>query len=140
MPAIEYREHDFGVPYKRFVDLEVGDILYFINLEDLSTERKKVMAIDVKNTSDNFSHNRQMVEYAVDSEVSKELAFKLYDGNTFIDDFSLSRYNIIICTDERISKSITCALHSRNHIQWEKFTSIFGNPMDGYAKKEVVLR
>lgn len=69
MPAIEYREHDFGVPYKRFIDLEVGDILYFINLENLSTERKKVMAIDVKNTSDNFSHNRHIVEYTVDGDV-----------------------------------------------------------------------
>lgn len=141
MAVIEYEEHEFGTPYKRFMDLEVGNDLYFINLEDMLIELKHVRTVDVKDTSDYFAHNRNSVEYSiwVKNETEKLEVYKIYDGNSFIDYCSLIKNNIIVCTDERIAKAMVEALRLRNNIQWEKFTSIFGNPMDAYATKGVIL-
>ncbi len=141
MAMLEYRVHEFGTPYKRFMDLEVGDNLYFINLEDLSIKIERVKTVGVQDTSDYFSHNRTSVEYSIEvkNESDKSEVFKIYDGNSFIDDYSLSRNNILICTDERICNSMVDVLRSRNIVQWKKFTSIFGNPMGEYATKDVVL-
>lgn len=139
---LEYREREFGTPYKRFMDLEVGDNLYFINLENIHIEVGRVRTVDVQDTSNSFARNRTSVEYSIEvkNESDKSEVFKIYDGNSFIDGYSLSNNNILVCTDERISNSIVDALRSRNNIQWKKFTSIFGNPMGGYAAKDIVLR
>lgn len=141
MALIEYNEQEFGTPYKRFMDLKVGDNLYFINLEEMLIELKHVRTVDVKDTSNYFAHNRNSVEYSIEgkNESEKPEVHEISDGNSFIDYYSLSKNNIFVCTDERIGKAMVKALRLRNSIQWKKFTSIFGNPMDKYATKDVVL-
>lgn len=141
MAVLEYKEQEFGTPYKRFMDLKVGDNLYFINLEEMLIELKHVRTVDVKDTSDYFAHNRNSVEYSIEikNELEKPEMYKISDGNSFIDDCSLSKNNIFVCTDERIGKAMVEALCLRNSIQWKNFTSIFGNPMSKYVTKDVVL-
>ena len=141
MAVIEYKEHEFGTPYKRFMDLEVGDNLYFINLEEMLIEPKHVRTVDVIDTSDYFAHNRNSVKYSIEVKNKSENpeVYNISDGNSFIDYCNLSKNNIFVCTDERIGKAIVEALRLRNNIQWKKFISIFGNPMGKYAVKDVVL-
>ena len=132
MPVLKYTERDFGTPYKMFKDLKKGDIVYFVDLSDMSMREEKIETITVKDLSTPLCNNLLNVEYCVENNKS---LFSQYDGYSFISD----EKTFMVCTDERIAQSILNAIRHRNAIQWDRFTSIFGNPMGAYAHRSVPL-
>lgn len=139
MPAIQYEHHNFGKPYKVFKDLTTEDPIYFIDFKNLKVIPIQIYDVSVEDKSDYFSENRFFVYIKTfDINLSDE-TIKVYDGNTFICQIWDGTDKLFFSTDERIANEILSILRARNNYQWDTFTGLFGNPMSGYAHKEVRL-
>ena len=129
------KEHDFGENYKTFKELQPGNLIYVINLRTLEIKEAKIKEITVKDNSDCFSKNHFIVTYKLENY---DREFSCYDGNSYAHDISFYE-ETINCSDKRITEIIQKAMQIRNKIQWSTLTSIFGNPMDGYAKESIII-
>ncbi len=139
MPAIQYEHHDFGDPYKLFKELKDGDKIYSIDYKNIDIKEHKISKVSVQDISDYYSKNRFKVEFEITDNPTNDKIVKVYDGNSFIHNQWDGRNHFYFTTDERIAKMICDILCSRNSYQWSTFTSLFGNPMSGYATKPVIL-
>jgi hypothetical protein len=126
---------DYGVPYKTFKEIQQNDILYLIDIENFIYSELIVKEIKIEDVSSNYSGlNKFMVTYKVENKDHAD-EIVVYNGNSFIHIDKDS----VVCTDLRIVNSIIEILQNRNSIQWNKFISIFGNPMKRYAETSISL-
>lgn len=139
MPAIQYIHHDFGNHYKVFKDLTIEDTIYFIDFKNLKVTPIQIYAVNVEEKSDYFNENRFFVDIKTSDIKLSDETIKVYDGNTFICQIWDGRDKLFFSTDERIANEILSILEARNNYQWNAFTGLFGDPMNGYAHKEVRL-
>lgn len=130
-------ENDFGEPYKTFNELQDGDKVYIVKVEDISILNGTVKNYKKEDKSDYWSHNYTMVEFELPDLKLNDNEFTIYDGNSFI--YEQYNDNLFIVSDKRIADILCRVLYMRNHCQWAQFTSIFGNPMSRYADKPVIL-
>ena len=106
--------------YKVFQELEVGDILYIVSLED---NKMTDMLIEEVQHSDNTT-------LSLDKKI-KDCLFKMkngnytkaYNGNSFM--FMLGNY--IYCSDKRIAMSVKEILDTKCNKQFEMLNKIFNN-------------
>ena len=126
---------DYGVPYKTFKEIQQNDILYLIDIENFIYSELIVKEIKIEDVSSNYSGlNKFMVTYKVENKDHAD-EIVVYNGNSFIHIDKDS----VVCTDLRIVNSIIEILQNRNNIQWNKFISIFGNPLNKYVEVSVPL-
>ena len=95
--------------------------------------------MNVEEKSDYFNENRFFVDIKTSDIKLSDETIKVYDGNTFICQIWDGIDNLFFSTDERIANEILSILIARNNYQWNTFTGLFGDPMSGYAHKEVRL-
>lgn len=127
--------NDYGVPYKTFKEIQQNDVLYLINIEDFVFSKLIVKEIKIEDISGHYCGlNKFMVTYTVENKDHVD-EIVVYNGNSFIHIYE----NSVVCTDLRIVDSIIEILQNRNNIQWNKFISIFGNPLNKYAEISVPL-
>lgn len=127
--------NDYGVPYKTFKEIQQNDVLYLINIEDFVFSKLIVKEIKIEDISGHYSGlNKFMVTYTVENKDHVD-EIVVYNGNSFIHIYE----NSVVCTDLRIVDSIIEILQNRNNIQWNKFISIFGNPLNKYAEVSIPL-
>ena len=140
MAILTYEHHDFGDHYKLFKDLIDGDTIYCIDFKEMSILTHNVSCIKITDISDYYSKNRLKVEFEITGNPLKHHdIITIYDGNTFINEQWDGQEKYFFTTDIRIAQSIIDIIRTRNNYQWNTFTSIFGNPMSGYATKEIRL-
>ena len=126
---------DYGVPYKTFKEIQQNDVLYLIDIENFICSELIVKEIKIEDVSGHYSGlNKFMVTYKVENKDHVD-EIVVYNGNSFIHIYKDS----VVCTDLRIANSIIEILQNRNNIQWNKFISIFGNPMKRYSKTSIPL-
>ena len=126
---------DYGVPYKTFKEIQQNDVLYLIDIENFICSELIVKEIKIEDISGHYSGlNKFMVTYTVENKDYVD-EIVVYNGNSFIHIYKDS----VICTDSRIANSIIEILQNRNNIQWNKFISIFGNPLKRYAEASIQL-
>lgn len=127
--------NDYGVPYKTFKEIQQNDVLYLIDIENFVFSELIVKEIKIEDISGYYSGlNKFMVTYTVENKDHVD-EIVVYNGNSFIHIYE----NSVVCTDLRIVDSIIEILQNRNNIQWNKFISIFGNPLNKYAEISVPL-
>ena len=127
--------NDYGVHYKTFKEIQQNDVLYLINIEDFVFSKLIVKEIKIEDISGHYCGlNKFMVTYTVENKDHVD-EIVVYNGNSFIHIYE----NSVVCTDLRIVDSIIEILQNRNNIQWNKFISIFGNPLNKYAEISVPL-
>lgn len=127
--------NDYGVPYKTFKEIQQNDVLYLINIEDFVFSKLIVKEIKIEDISGHYCGlNKFMVTYTVENKDHVD-EIVVYNGNSFIHIYE----NSVVCTDLRIVDSIIEILQNRNNIQWNKFISIFGNPLNKYAEVSIPL-
>ena len=127
--------NDYGVPYKTFKEIQQNDVLYLIDIENFVFSELIVKEIKIEDISGHYSGlNKFMVTYTVENKDHVD-EIVVYNGNSFIHIYE----NSVVCTDLRIVDSIIEILQNRNNIQWNKFISIFGNPLNKYAEVSVPL-
>ena len=131
----DYNYYDYGVPYKTFKETQQNDVLYLIDIENFVFSELVVKEIKIEDISGYYSGlNKFMVTYTVENKDHVD-KIVVYNGNSFIHIDKDS----VVCTDLRIVNSIIEILQNRNNIQWNKFISIFGNPLNKYAEVSVPL-
>ena len=131
---IDYKEEcDFGVSYKTFKELQIEDLVYIVNLKTLEIKKFKVKEIIVKDNSDYFLKNHFTVTYKLENNTEEYIC---YDGNSYAHDDIRETIN---CSDKRIAEILQKAIQIRNKIQWSTLTSIFGDPMAGYARENIII-
>lgn len=127
--------NDYGVPYKTFKEIQQNDVLYLIDIENFVFSELIVKEIKIEDISGHYSGlNKFMVTYTVENKDHVD-EIVVYNGNSFIHIYE----NSVVCTDLRIVDSIIEILQNRNNIQWNKFISIFGNPLNKYAEVSIPL-
>lgn len=131
------KEEDFGKSYKTFKDLKDGDPVFKVNYETLSIERCEITNFILTNISNSLSHNLYKVEFIIPGD--NHSSYEIMDANNFIYETGWGN-NLFITTDERIATMMIRLLERRADYQWNAFTSLFGNPLGGYAQKPVLIR
>jgi len=140
MAFLVHKHHDCSIPYKKFQELKNGDIIYFIDFENLTLQRYKVDNINIKDVpSWDDRKNCKEVELVI-SEFDRNSKQNIYDGNNYIWSFYSNGEGNFFTTDERIGKSILEILRHRNSYQWSVITSLFGNPLNKYAYKDIKIK
>ena len=140
MAVLTYEHHDFGDFYKTFKMLNDGDTIYCIDFKEVTILEHKVSCIKITDISDYYSKNRLKVEFEITGNPLKHHdIITIYDGNTFISEQWDGQEKYFFTTDIRIAKPIIDIIRARNNYQWHTFTSLFGNPLGGYAMKEIRL-
>lgn len=140
MAFLEHRPYDCSIPYKKFQELKDGDIIYFIDFKSLNLNKYNVENITIKDVpSWSDRKNCKEVELII-SGFDNDRKQNVWDGNNYIWSFYSNGEGIFFTTDERIGKSILDILRHRNSYQWNTITSLFGNPLNKYAYKEIKIR
>ena len=107
-------------PYKVFQELEVGDILYIVCIEDNSTSE---LTIEEVQQSDNTSLSIDLKIKDCLFKMSNGNYTKAYNGNSHM--FILGNY--IYCSDKRIAMDIKRILDTKCTKQFEMLNKIFNN-------------
>ena len=131
------KENDFGKGYKTFKDLKDGDSVFKVDYETMSIERREITNFILTDISNSLSHNLYKIEFTIPED--NHSSYEIMDANTFIYETGWGN-NSFITTDERIATMMIRLLERRTDYQWNAFTSLFGNPLGGYAQKPVLIR
>lgn len=134
----QIEETDYSTPYKTFLDLQNGDKIYEINLSELIVIEYNIYHFHSELKESYKVKNKYEVEFNFNQD-SRINPIRIYDGNTYISEAYVDYKKRYYTTDKRIADVIISILRDRNKVQWTQFSSIFGNPTNKYAEKEIRL-
>ena len=137
MGVYAVKENDFGKGYKTFKDLKDGDSVFKVDYETLSIEKCEITNCVLTDKSNSLSHNLYKIEFTIPED--NYIQYEIMDANTIIYETGWGN-NLFITTDERIATMMIRLLERRADYQWNAFTSLFGNPLGGYAQKPILIR
>jgi len=131
----QVKEVDCSKPYKTFIDLKDGDAIFLIDFKELELKTLYIENISTKENNAYKINNRFEVSFVIPGVEYVRIS----DGNKYLDKVHINYKDEYITTDNRIAEVIIDLLRSRNSYQWNCLTSIFGNPTNKYAEKEIRL-
>lgn len=132
------RPRDCSVAYKKFYELKNGDKIYNIDYKTLDILFLTVDNVKVKDVDEYERRNCKEVEFVI-PEFDEYKPFRISDGNVYLTTL-YDTHKYFITTDKRIAEVVVDIMRCRNGYQWSCFTSIFGEPLSGYAHKDIVIR
>ena len=129
------KEVDCSKHYKTFLDLSENDKIFLIDFEKLDIKDFIIKNITIEENNSYKILNRFEVKF----EIPGVAYISISDGNRYLDKTYINNKDAYLVTDKRIAEIIIDLLRSRNSYQWKCLTGIFGNPLNKYAEKDVII-
>jgi len=136
---------DYSAPYKTFNELCDGDTIFLIDYKKLEVIEYSISDFKKKKVTDDY-YKKNCFEVRFKIPLASKLydvyeSITIYDGNTFLYSSIYKNSPIYFATDKRIAETILEMFKSRNNYQWDMFSEIFGNPLEGkYESRHTRLR
>lgn len=138
MALLVHKPYDCSIPYKKFQELKDSDIIYEIDYKNLKINPYNVENVNIKKVPE-YDDRKNCYEVKFNIPLIENFhKFVVNDGNCYVF-HNYGEHDMFFTTDKRLADIIIDIMRRRNSYQWNVFSGIFGNPLNGKFESRHVV-